>query len=79
MTDLLARLEAVERRLLPAVRIRSLWCDYGETAEEVIAREYPGGVPSRVQVRVYCWRDYVRPERDAAVRSGEDDPAPSHF
>jgi methylmalonyl-CoA mutase cobalamin-binding subunit len=60
--DLEARLQAIEQRLNMAAGVRFLWADEHERTQDVIAREFPDGVPIGAKVIVLSW---ARSEEEA--------------
>ncbi len=51
---MLRRLSALERAATPAVALYA-WQDPSETAEQIIARLFPEGVPPNARVVLYRW------------------------
>jgi hypothetical protein len=59
------RLAKLERRRPGAGGIVLVWCEEDETEAQAIARDFPDGVPPRVQPRVVRWlRPGEAPEVD---------------
>ncbi|MBR0660209.1 hypothetical protein [Neoroseomonas oryzicola] len=73
MATLAEGIAALERRLaelrVGAMHLRCLWCEDHETAEEVIARAYPEGVPATDYVVVYRWASSAEEVHRARMNS----------
>ena len=54
--DLGRRIAKLEQETLETLRVYA-WRDAGQTADEVVAKRFPKGVPSGVEVTVVGWLD----------------------
>jgi hypothetical protein len=63
-------MSSIERRLARLEQAAStretvhIWAGE-EPLADVLAREFPDGVPNGVTVKTYCWADDLSPERDS--------------